>query len=142
MALIPYEPFRYLENIRRDLDRFFSSDKTIFSERLGTPTIDVYETENEVVARYDIPGLEKKDDVNIDIDQNILSVSGTINRTNEVNEENIHRQERFVGRFQRSITLPAHVSSEGVQATYKNGVLEIRMPKVNVDKKRIDVDFH
>ncbi len=142
MALIPYEPFRYLENIRRDLDRFFSSDKTIFSERLGTPTIDVYETENEVVARYDIPGLEKKDDVNIDIDQNILSVSGTINRTNEVNEENMHRQERFVGRFQRSITLPAHVSSEGVQATYKNGVLEIRMPKVNVDKKRIDVDFH
>ena len=146
MALIPYEPFRQLENMRRDLDRFFTPDfsfRTDIGQKLGIPSIDVYETENEVVASCDIPGLEKKEDVNIDIDTNVLSISGTINKVNETREENIHRQERFSGRFQRSVTIPSRVSSEGVKAAYRNGVLEIRMPKLKTDtKKRIDVDFH
>lgn len=147
MSLIPYEPFRNLENFRRELDRFFTPDfhdfRTKFSsQNLGNPNIDVYETENEVVATCDIPGLEKKEDVNIDIESNILSISGAINRINEIKEEHLHRQERFTGRFQRSISLPSRVSSEGVKATYKNGVLEIRMPKVQADaRKRIDVEF-
>ncbi len=88
------------------------------------------------MATCDIPGLEKKEDVNIDIDNNILTITGSINRANEVKEENLHRQERFVGRFQRSISLPSSVSSEGVTATYKNGVLEIRMPKTKPDTKK------
>jgi HSP20 family protein len=55
----------------------------------------------------------------------------------------MHRQERFVGRFQRSVTLPARVAAEGVKATYKNGVLEIHLPKLQSNQKnRIDVDFH
>lgn len=146
MALIPYEPFRHLENMRRELDRFFTDDFPAFKgfgQNFGAPSVDVYEKENEVVATCDIPGLEKKEDVQIDIDNNILSISGTINRVNEVKEEHMHRQERFVGRFQRSITLPSRVSAEGVKATYKNGVLEIHMPKLQSDnKKRIDVEFH
>ncbi len=140
MQLIPYEPFRHLENMRRELDRFFTGDlstfKTGFGQNLGSLRVDVHETENEVVATCDIPGLEKKEDVNIDIDNNILTITGSINRANEVKEENLHRQERFVGRFQRSISLPSSVSSEGVTATYKNGVLEIRMPKTKPDTKK------
>jgi HSP20 family protein len=147
MSLIPYEPFRHFENMRRELERIFQTDypafRTNFGLGFGNPSIDIYETENEVVARCDIPGLEKKEDVNIDIDHNYLTISGTINRKNEVKEENMYRQERFVGKFQRSISLPARVTSEGVRATYKNGVLEIRMPKVKTEtKKRIDIDFH
>ncbi|BCJ87087.1 Hsp20/alpha crystallin family protein [Effusibacillus dendaii] len=147
MPLIPYEPFHHLENMRRELDRFFTTDfptvRTGFGQTFGTPSIDIHETEHEVVATCDIPGLEKKEDVNIDIDNNILTVSGTINRMSEVKEEHMHRQERFVGRFQRSVTLPSRVASEGVKATYKNGVLEIHMPKLQADtKNRIDVEFH
>jgi len=147
MSLIPYEPFRHLENIRREFDRFFTTGvptfRTGFGQNFGNPSMDVYETENEVVATCDIPGLEKKEDVQIDVDNNILSISGTINRVNEVEQERMHRQERFVGRFYRSISLPSRVSSESVKATYRNGVLEIRMPKLKSDtKKRIDVDFH
>lgn len=147
MQLLPYEPFRHLENMRRELDRFFTSDfspfKTGFDRSFGHLNIDVYETEDEVIAACDIPGLEKKEDVGIDIDNNILSIHGSINRVNEVKEEKMHRQERFVGRFHRSISLPSNVSSEGVKATYKNGVLEIRMPKTVSDtKKKIDVNFH
>ncbi|GEN34347.1 Hsp20/alpha crystallin family protein [Aneurinibacillus danicus] len=147
MSLIPYEPFRQLDNMRRELNRFFTTDfpslATGFNQNFGALRVDVYETENEVVATCDIPGLEKKEDVDISIDNNILSVSGTVNRINEVKEEHMHRQERFVGRFQRSISLPSRVSSEGVKATYKNGILEIRMPKLKDDaKKGIDVEFH
>ena len=147
MSLIPYEPFRHLENMRRELDRFFTTDlptfRANFGHNFGTPNIDIHETENEVVATCDIPGLEKKEDVNIEIENNMLTISGTINRVNEIKEENMHRKERFVGRFQRAVALPSRVHSEGVKATYKNGVLEIRMPKMQGgNKKRIDIDFH
>ncbi|WP_333870421.1 Hsp20/alpha crystallin family protein [Desulforamulus putei] len=147
MSLIPYEPFRHLENIRREFDRFFSHEIPAIRNNIGlgfgNPRIDIYETENEVVAACDIPGLEKKEDVNIYIDNNLLTISGAINKVNEIKEEHMHRQERFFGRFQRSVSLPAHVAAEGVKATYKNGVLEIRMPKLQVDiRKRIDIEFH
>jgi len=146
MALIPYEPFRHLENMRRELDRVFSTDFPFFRngfDRFGNISIDVYETDNEVVATCEIPGLEKKEDVQIDIDRNILTISGSINRGYDVKEEQFHRQERFFGRFQRSVTLPYNVSTEGVTATYKNGVLEVRMPKLPGEaRKRIDVQFH
>jgi HSP20 family protein len=145
MALIPYEPFRQLSNMKREFDRIFSDFPISFENEhvLGSVRVDVHETENEVVATCDIPGLEKKEDVQIDIENNRLSISGSVNRTNEVKEENMYRKERFAGRFQRMITLPCSVSHEGVKATYKNGVLEVRMPKKAQDtRKRIDVDFH
>ncbi|MDA5109078.1 Hsp20/alpha crystallin family protein [Brevibacillus thermoruber] len=147
MSLIPYEPFRHLENVRRELDRFFTTGLPgIFAGTegfLSTPRIDVYETDTEVVATCDIPGLEKKEDVQIDIENNVLTITGSINKVNEVKEDRMHRQERFSGRFSRSVTLPARVSSEGVKATYKNGVLEVRIPKAHPDeKRRIDVEFH
>jgi HSP20 family protein len=145
MPLIPYEPFRHLENMRRDLDQFFSRDWPMLPQGmgLGRINVDVYETENEVVAACEIPGLEKKEDVNLDIDDNVLSISGSINRMNEVKEENVHRQERYFGRFHRSVALPSPVSTEGVTAAYRNGILEVRMPKKKGEsKKRIDVQFH
>lgn len=144
MSLIPYDPFRQLSHMRKDLDRFFSDFPfQLDDNRFGHMRVDVYETANEVVATCDLPGLEKKEDVDIHIENNMLTISGTINRTNEIKEEHMHRKERFVGRFHRSIQLPANVSHEGVKASYKNGVLEIRMPKaINENKKKIDVDFH
>ncbi|MGN7470472.1 Hsp20/alpha crystallin family protein [Brevibacillus sp. SAFN-007a] len=146
MSLVPYEPFRLLENMRKDLDRFFEAGIPAIGNvgnRFGMPRIDLHETETEMIATCDIPGLEKKEDVHIDVDQNILTISGSINRTHETKQEQIHKQERFVGRFQRSVTLPTRVAEEGIKASYKNGVLEIRLPKVQPNtKKRIDVDFH
>ncbi|MFD0715771.1 Hsp20/alpha crystallin family protein [Paenibacillus sp. GCM10027626] len=147
MALVPYEPFRHLENIRREFDRVFSGDfsglRSGLSQHFGNLSVDVHETDNEVVATCDIPGLEKKEDVHIDIDRNALAISGTIKRESGLEEEHMHRKERFVGRFHRLVNLPSPVSSEGVTASYKNGVLQIRMPKLQGDtKKKIDVQFH
>jgi len=145
MALVPYDPFRELSSFRREFDRIFSDFPHISDQHdnLGGIRVDIHETANEVVVSCDIPGLENKEDVDIDIENNTLSISGSINRTNEVNEENMYRKERYVGRFHRSVSLPSPVSHEGVKASYRNGVLEVKMPKVMKDnRKRIDVDFH
>ncbi|MFD2368641.1 Hsp20/alpha crystallin family protein [Brevibacillus sp. GCM10020057] len=146
MALIPYEPFRMLDFMRKDLDHFFDTGLAplgTHETRYGVPRIDIHESETEIVASCDIPGLEKKEDVHIDIDNNVLTISGTIHRANEIKSEQMHRQERFFGRFQRSVSLPSSVSEEGVRASYKNGVLEVHMPKMQPSaKKKIDVDFH
>ncbi|WP_453820258.1 Hsp20/alpha crystallin family protein, partial [Streptomyces sp. NPDC055185] len=142
--LVPYDPFRQLSNMRREFDRFFSELPISFDNEhgIGGIRVDVHETENEVVATCDLPGLEKKEDVDIDIQNNRLSISGSIKRTNEIKEENMLKKERYTGRFQRMITLPSPVSHDGVKATYKNGILEITMPKVAKDvKKKIDVSF-
>jgi HSP20 family protein len=147
MALTPYEPFRMLANMRQDLDRFFETGFPSLAgfghHPFGMPRIDMHETDREVIVTCDLPGLEKKEDVHIEVENNILHISGSVNRTNEIRNEQMHRQERFVGRFQRSVTLPARVAAEGVKATYKNGVLEIHLPKLQTNQKNsIDVDFH
>lgn len=145
MPLVPYEPFRHLDQMRREMDHFLNADFPAYRnmrQNLGNLSVDVYETGSEVVAVCDIPGLEKKEDVDIDIERNMLSISGTINRTNEIKEEHMHRQERYVGRFHRMVTLPANVSSDDVKASYKNGVLEIHMKKQGDARKKIDVEFH
>lgn len=145
MSLVPYDPFRQLANMKREFDHFFTDFPSVFGaeHNMGGIKMDVHETESEVVATCDIPGLENKEDVDIQIENNTLSISGSMNRTNEINEENMYKKERFVGRFHRSVSLPSPVSHEGVQATYKNGILEVRMPKMmKDDKKKIDVEFH
>ncbi|TCT26679.1 HSP20 family protein [Melghiribacillus thermohalophilus] len=149
MPLIPYEPFRRLEHMKRELDHFFSNDfpsltfRDEFKPIFQTPRADVYETEKEVVARCDLPGIENKEDVRIEVDTHSLTISGKISRTREVKEEKFMTQERHEGSFHRTIPLPASVSSEGVKATYKNGVLEVRMPKTGDEQKRkIDIEFH
>lgn len=145
MALVPYEPFRQLANMRRDFDNFFTDFPSLLDQepKIGGIRVDVHETDTEIIATCDIPGLEKKEDVNIDIEHNRLVISGNINRVNEVKEENVHRRERYTGRFQRVVSLPGPVSHEGVTASYKNGVLEVKMPKLEKDiKKKIDITFH
>lgn len=142
MALIPYEPFRYLENWKREMDRLFNEWPSAVQNMSG-PRVDVHETENEVIASFEIPGLEKKDDIHIEVRDDLLSVSGQINRSGEVKEEQMYRKERFIGRFQRSVALPSRVLAEGTKASYRNGILEVRMPKAQADqRKRIDIDFH
>lgn len=144
MALVPYDPFKHLANMRNEMDRFFSDLPHTLENglRFGGIRVDIHETDQEVVATCDIPGLEKKEDVSINVKKDLLQISGSVNRTSEVNEENMHRKERFSGSFERSVPLPSSVSTEGVKATYRNGVLEVRMPKLEQDDKtKVDVEF-
>ena len=148
MSLLPNDPFKQLANIRKDFDRMFAAfpfDMNFFDNMLsnfGNMNVDVYETDTEVVATCDIPGLEKKEDIQINVTHNMLSISGFTNKATEVTGENIFRQERYAGRFHRAISLPSPVSQNGVKATYRNGVLEVRMPKtMQIIEHKIDMEF-
>ncbi|MFJ7733176.1 Hsp20/alpha crystallin family protein [Lysinibacillus sp. NPDC097231] len=140
MGLEPYEPFKHLAKMRRDLDRLFSDFPFSFDNMkpFGGIRVDIHETDNELVATCHIPGLEKKEDIDIDIENNMLKISGIINRANE----NMHRGERYMSRFQHAISLPRLVDHEGISATYKNDLLKVKMPKLAKDNtKRINVEF-
>ena len=141
MALIPYEPLRNMENFRREIDRFFGFP---WGADFQGPRVDVYETDHEVIAQCEIPGLENKDDIDINIRENVLELRGTIKRGRETKDEHFHRQERFTGAFHRSVTLPGPVVSDGTKAEYRNGILEITMPKAEPQRqrRRIEVTFH
>ena len=148
MPLLPDDSFKQLANIRKDFDRMFSAfpfEMSVFDKMLGNfgnMKIDVHETETEVIAICDIPGLEKNEDIKIHVEQNMLSLSGSINTGTEVKEQNMFRQERYAGGFHRSISLPSPVSRDGVKATYKNGVLKVRMKKTTpIISPNIDIDF-
>ena len=139
MSMIPREPLRYLEGARREMERLFGS--TLFREE---PRIDIYEKDGEVIASCEMPGLQNKEDLHIEIDENILSLSGTIKREHEIRDENVHRQERYWGSFHRSVALPAPVIAEKSKASYRNGILEITMPRAQPQpqRKNIEIDFH
>jgi HSP20 family protein len=145
MSMGPYNPQRHFEAIRREIDRFFPDGvSSLFNKSesgIGFP-LDLHETEHEIVATCSLPGIENKEDIRIEVNNNTLTVSGIVQKTNEINEDQLHRQERYYGRFQRSVPLPASVSGDGVHAKYRNGVLEIHMPKQKDEPKtRINVDF-
>jgi HSP20 family protein len=145
MNLFPYEPMRQVDQFRRNVDRFFDEFPMggFFGERQAMHRIDLIERDHEVIAYCEIPGLESKNDVHIEIDNQMLSLSGTIHRGQETKDEHVHRRERYMGKFHRSITLPTSVQAEAVTATYRNGVLEVHMPKAKSESRRkIDVQFH
>jgi HSP20 family protein len=140
MPLVPYDPFGAFRREFPGLFRFFDDDWP----RAAAPVrVDVHETPAEVIVEAEIPGLDKKEDINIVVHDNHLHLSGTIQRTSAYNEQNVHRTERFYGQFSRTIPLPATVDEASAKATYRNGILEVRMTK---NKKhigqRVDVEFH
>lgn len=92
------------------------------------PAVDVYEDDDAFHIRADLPGL-KSEDIDITLDNNTLSISGEKKNENETKEENVYRSERYYGKFLRSIELPSAVDTSKIEANYKNGVLEIAVPK-------------
>jgi HSP20 family protein len=104
------------------------------------PPVDIYETDDALVLKAELPGVSK-DDVSIEIHQNTLTLRGQRTHNAEVKEDRYHRVERAYGTFQRTFTLPNLVDQEKVQATYQDGVLELRLPKSEAAKpKRIMIN--
>ena len=134
MAIIRWDPFRDMVTLREKMNRMFED---VFSGRpedrelqagTWTPSVDIFETENELVLTAEIPGIDEKD-VEIKVEDNTLSIKGERKFEKETKEENFHRIERSYGSFYRAFTLPSSVDSERIQAEQENGVLKISMPK-------------
>lgn len=153
MALIRWrprtelDPFRNLMGIQDEINRLFDfSFGRLPSDRMGlfegewAPAVDVYEDENKVVVKAELPGMTDKD-IDANILNNTLTIKGEKKKEEEKKEQSYYRLERSYGVFQRSITLPSHVASDKVKASFKNGVLEIELPKKEEAKpKQIRVD--
>jgi len=100
------------------------------------PALDVYDEKDDLIVKAEIPGLSKED-IDVTIEGNTLTIKGEKKKEEETKEENYYRCERSFGAFSRSIDLPAEVKTDKVNASFKDGVLEIRMPKTEEAKKNV-----
>ncbi len=147
MSLIRWRPTRDLLSIRDEVNRLFDNFFTGVPERRRgllegewAPSVDIAETDNDVVVTAELPGV-KQDDVDITITDDVLILKGEKKEEKEVKEKNYHRIERSYGSFQRSVSLPAGVQADKAKATYKDGVLHITVPKAEEAKpKQIKID--
>jgi HSP20 family protein len=132
MALVRWDPIRELDSLQGDMnrlfDRFFEGRGTNGASRRWIPAMDLVETEDALVLRGDLPGMSE-DDVDIEIKDSVLTVSGERKSEHEDKGEGYHRVERAFGRFSRSLNLPQGVEPDRVEAKFDNGVLEVRIPK-------------
>jgi HSP20 family protein len=134
MALVRWEPFRELAALQNEMGRwmnqFMGGTAGVGNGQSSTwlPAVDVWETENEMVLSFDLPGIPE-DKINVELDDDVLTVSGERERTHEHSSDRFYRFERRFGTFSRSVTLPAGVTEKDIAANYKDGVLEIRVPK-------------
>jgi HSP20 family protein len=132
MAIVRWDPIRELDSLQGDMnrlfDRFFEGRAPNGGARRWIPAMDVVETQDHLVLRGDLPGLSE-DDVDIEIKDNVLTISGERKAEREQKGEGYHRVERAFGSFSRSLTLPQGVDAERVDAKFDNGVLEVRVPK-------------
>ncbi len=143
MALIRWEPVAELNTIQNEMNRLFN---TFFDPSAPTgrgngttrrwlPPMDLVETPDHYVLRADLPGLSDGD-VNIQLEDNVLTISGERAAKHEDEQEGYYRLERAFGAFSRSLTLPDGVDPDAVQAHFDRGVLEIRIPKPEQKKPK------
>ncbi|MCL6560926.1 MAG: Hsp20/alpha crystallin family protein [Firmicutes bacterium] len=138
MSIMRWDPFGEISNLRNQMNRFFDQTfrRNLFPgpESFG-PRIDLYQTETDVVATAELPGVESKDDIEVSVTPDALSIKGELKRTHNVKDEHFFHSERYFGSFSRTLPLPAEVKPEETRASYENGVLEIRMPKTEKGRK-------
>jgi HSP20 family protein len=103
--------------------------------RTWTPALDAWETEDEVVYSFDLPGIPE-DKIAVELENGVLTVTADRERDSEVKQDGFYRYERRVGSFTRSITLPEGVTEDAVKASFANGVLEVRVRKPEEAKPR------
>lgn len=138
-SLSRWEPFRDLGEIQQEMNRlfdgFFGRPAVATSERMWLPLCDMYETKDDVNVTFELPGVSEKD-VNVSITGDVLTLKGERKWEKELKDESYHHLERVYGRFERSVPLPVAVQADKVKATYRGGVLEIKLPKAEEVKSR------
>jgi HSP20 family protein len=139
-SLIRWEPIREMSNMRDMMDRLFDDGfrgplATAFWDTASVPTMDLYQTENEVVVKMGLPGV-KPDDIQISVTNGVLCIRGEVKEETEEKEKTYHLHERRYGSFSRSVTLPSNVNVEKSNADFENGVLTLTLPKAEEAKAK------
>ena len=152
MTLIRFRPFpqtldpsRDLTDIQTQMNRLFDNflgrpSPSGLVERAVTPPVDVYETKDEVVVAVELPGVNEKD-IRLSITGDLLTIQGERRWGDETREAGHSLQERWFGKFERALSLPIPVETGQVKATYRDGVLTVKLPKTeSVKPKEIKID--
>lgn len=144
MSITRWDPFRELEALQEDVNRLFQESLTkpkreVPSGRVWAPAVDVAEDDEKIVVKAELPGM-KKEDIDIELVGDTLTIRGERKFETEEKKENYVRIERAYGRFQRSFTLGVPVKQSAIKAGYKEGVLEVTIPKAEeVKPKKVKV---
>jgi len=126
------DPFRELTDMQTEINRAFDAyfgPRPATRERTWAPAIDVYETRDDLVVAVELSGVREKD-IHLSMAGDVLSLRGQRGGAADAREENYHRIERWSGPFERHVQLPIPVQADRIRASYRDGVLEIRLPKL------------
>jgi len=138
-TLVRWEPFRELTALQNDMGRlmsaFLGQGNGETTGRTWVPAVDMWETDNELVYAFDLPGIPE-DKISVEYDDGSLTVSGERGRTHEVKDDRFYRYERRFGSFTRTVGLPQGASEEDVSADYRDGVLQVTVRKPEQPKPR------
>ncbi len=149
MAMERWDPFREMTSLQDRMSRLFSNFRlrTPLTEEEITqgkwvPAVDIYETGEAIILKAELPGITKED-IMVEVKDSTLTLKGEKKFAKEVQEESYQRIERSYGTFQRTFTLPGTVQPDGVKAKFKDGILEITLPKMEEAKpKQIKVEVN
>lgn len=138
-AIARWDRFPNLSTLQDQVNRIFESGLNGRGDNSAltswSPAVDIYETENELILKADVPDLNEKD-LDVRVENNMLSLHGERKFDQTVKEDNYLRVERSYGSFSRSFSLPNTVNTEAIKAEYKNGVLTVQLPKRAESKPR------
>ena len=147
MAIVRWDPARELASMHERLNRLFDDfgrrgEDDVMQRGDWVPPVDIYENDkHEVVLKAEVPGL-RKDDIDLRVENNTLTIQGARSEEKEVKREQYHRVERVYGSFCRSFSLPTTIDSSKVRAEYKDGVLTVTLPLREESKpKQIQIDI-
>lgn len=138
-ALVRFDPFREITTLREDMNRLFS--RTLgdapapAAASTWSPAVDIFDAADAIVLKAELPGLDAAD-IDIEVDENVLTLKGERRLEDRVEEGRYHRVERAYGAFQRTITLPQNVRADAITASVDRGVLEVRVPKAEEARPR------
>jgi HSP20 family protein len=138
MTLVKWDPFRELNSLGhlgRFLDRFPEWNQSPTTTSAWAPSVDIFEGDDDLVVKAELPGIDPKE-VELNVENNVLTISGERKLDFEDKKESYHRVERAYGTFSRSFSLPRLIDEGKIQADYKDGVLTVRIPKHEKAKPR------
>ena len=135
MSIRRWDPISELSTLRDQMNRMWDSVRPVMREPQA-PRIDLHQTEDEVIAIAELPGIESKEDIEVELTKEAISLRGEFRRHQDVPDEDYIHSERYIGSFSRTIPLPVEVKPEEAQGSFTNGLLEIRIPKTEAGKQK------
>ena len=145
LTLDRWEPFRGLNDVQAEMNRLFDNffgrpTGLDVPERVWAPAMDMYETKDDLIVSFELPGVKEKE-IQVSITNDVLTIKAERAEQQELTDENYRRLERRFGKFERSVGLPMPVQTDKVKATLRDGVLEIKLPKVEAaEPQEIKID--